>query len=120
MKIMILEDNMTSAELFENICLEVYPDATVQRFLDPDIFMMAIHGFEPDVVLLDNDLSHHEKTGLDVAKAIKDIGKFVRVVSVSGDIHHSYYVPKYYHAYAGKRLEVLEDVLKKYKKQGVK
>lgn len=88
LKILILEDNATDAEIVQRLLKKENPQFTFRLAMNKDAYLLALDEFQPDVVLADNELPQF--TGIEALEIIRRRSLNIPFILVTGSTSEEY------------------------------
>lgn len=82
MKILMLEDSPTDAELVQRLLKKEYPQCRIDLAVTREAFLQALYQVEPDVILADNSLPQFDAR--EALRIVRDSGINTPFIMVSG------------------------------------
>ncbi|HOZ70606.1 MAG TPA: response regulator [Chitinophagaceae bacterium] len=90
LKILMLEDSPTDAELIQRFLQKEYADSRFKLAVTRDGFLKALEEFEPDLILADNSLPQFDAT--EALRIVRERGSQIPFIMVSGTTKEEYAV----------------------------
>lgn len=88
LKILMLEDSSTDAEIVKRLLKKEFNDSTIQLAMDRESFVHALQQFNPDVILADNSMPQFSAT--EALRIIKEKQLTVPFIMVTGTVSEEF------------------------------